>query len=47
MEDMDFIELDDSTPLKRSSWIGRQLITVTSTLMNMIVLAGAVVYFAG
>ena len=47
MEDMDFIELDDSTPLKRSSWIGRQLVTATSTLMNMIVLAGLVIYFAG
>jgi hypothetical protein len=47
MQDMDFIELDDSTPLKRSSWIGRQLITLTSTMMNMIVLLGAVVYFTG
>jgi|11_taG_2_1085331.scaffolds.fasta_scaffold36532_2 hypothetical protein len=47
MEDMDFIELDNSTPLKRSSWIGRQLVTVTSTVMNMIVLAGLVIYFAG
>ena len=47
MQDMDFIELDDSTPPKRSSWIGRQLITATSTLMNMIVFAAAVIYFAG
>ena len=47
MQDMDFIELDDSTPLKRSSWIGRQLVTATSTLMNMIVLEGLVIYFAG
>lgn len=47
MQDMDFIELDDSTPLKRSSWIGRQLITVTSNMMNAIVLIGAVIYFVG
>jgi hypothetical protein len=31
----------------QDSWIVRQLVNVTSTLMNMIVLAGAVIYFVG
>ena len=31
----------------QDSWIVRQLVNVTSTLMNMIVLSGAVIYFVG
>ena len=31
----------------QDSWIVRQLVNVTSTLLNMIVLAGAVIYFVG
>ena len=44
MNDMDILDWDEST--ERSVWLPR-LANLTSTVMNFILVIGAVVYFTG